>query len=799
MKMQLSCGCCRQLKAVTIKGIDKDTGTTIWEYGPGSLWRHHYGLDAISGVVPDLSATLNKYAIAAGAYPSYAACGNRNAGTLAANVCEGLSVVKLNSLDGTTIESATLTGLFTGEGSGATIGLISGFSMTNAAALSGGDYVIVGERTPTIEFMDYSSNTATKEYILHAHGLIGGNVYLKTRTSNETITIPYNSDAGAVETLFEATGDCVSATATGGPWPLLPISIEVEWSASGGDISAIATTGTQSAVGGGSEWLPPVTGNIAEGIDYLRIEMITVSVGTTLRFSLAAGLDFDYVSETDDVATFILQLEAAMEEFAEDQGSDSAWEYIALGFPDSIETSGSSLTIYYSTELGIDPMTVEIIAGGDEITDSRNTKPAAIAYSTSTGEMTSTVGYRFGYSAASVPNKMFEESEAIPTVSGLNVLGISSIGSGPDNMVVVKPDARTSGDLAKSNVLEGWTIASGEWSYEWQVYCNAVMATPQIIPCESGYVVCPIYAKRFDGVRDRTAAKLSVADGAITEVMTTYGSITSPNNRVLTAMLDDTPTSYMTWAFDILYEDTAPGANSYTINDRGIDTWLDGDDLRIGAYPFGSDGSAIYASRSQSAISGWRYDTIGTNTDSDLYFKFMSPYTARSAEPQQFRFKLSRMPGVNYTAWLDWYATDSEIETAFNDLLGAGNVTLIDFGLDTTPVVNNPVAPIEFNLMFELKTDRGFTPGSGRIPVEYFRFRGDGYLIGGIEIEIQNATPFATPVNGMAAFNASDASLIWSRAFGTALIGGVSVPYPLYAWLQGDFVYAYGQLLENEL
>ena len=33
MKMQLSCGCCRQLKAVTIKGIDKDTGTTITASG----------------------------------------------------------------------------------------------------------------------------------------------------------------------------------------------------------------------------------------------------------------------------------------------------------------------------------------------------------------------------------------------------------------------------------------------------------------------------------------------------------------------------------------------------------------------------------------------------------------------------------------------------------------------------------------------------------------------------------------------------------------------------------------------
>lgn len=796
MLMQIACGCCLQLRAVTIKGIDKTDGTTVWEYGPGSLWRHHYGADAISGVVPDLNATLNKYAIAAGSHPTYAACGNRNSATLAANVCEALSVVKLDSLDGTTIESATLTGLFCDTITGTSVGLLSGFSMTNAAALSGGDFVIVGERTPSIEFVDFTSNTATKEYILHAHGLIGGNVYLKTRTSNEIITIPYNSDASAVESLFEATSDCVSATATGGPWPLLPIAIEVEWSASGGDVSAIATTGTQSAVGGGSEWLPPVTGNIAEGIDYLRIEMITVSVGTTLRFSLAAGLHFDYASETDDVDTFILQLEAAMEEFAEDQGSDSAWEYIAAGFPDSIETSGSALTIYYSTELGIDPMTVEIIAGGDEITDSRSTRSAAIAYSTSTGEMVSTVGYRFGYSAASVPGKMFEEAAAIPTVSGLNVLGILAIGSGPDNSVVVTPNPRNSGDGVKSNVIEKWDIASGEWAFDWQVYCNAVMLMPSIIYCESGYFICPIGAKRFDGVNERTAARIAVADGSRTELNTKFGSINSPDNEQSTKMFDDTPGSYFTWGYEITYEDQVPGSNSYTINDRGADTWIDGDELRLGAVPFAVDSSAVYATRTRHISGQWRYDTLGTNTDSDLYFRFFPPYTARSAEPQQFRFKLSRMPGVNYTEWLDWYATESEMETALNNLLGAGNVVLVDFGYDLTPVVNDPVAPIEFNISFEFKTDRGFTPGSGRIPVEYFRFRNDGYLIAGVEIEMQNITPFADPA-GIAAFSTFDASLLWSRPFGAK--GAVTIEQPAEAWLQGDFIYAYGTVVDNEL
>jgi hypothetical protein len=794
MKMQLSCGCCLQLQAVTIKCIDKTDGTTVWEYGPGSLWRHHYGVDAISGVVPNLSATLNKYAIAAGAYPTYAACGNRNMATFTANVCEALSVVKLNALDGTTVESATLTGLFCDTITGTFVGLVNGLTMTNAAALSGGDYVIVGERIPFIEFLSFTSNGATKSYVLHAHGIIGGNVYLKTRTSSETITIPYNSTAAAVETLFEATSDCTAATVTGGPWPLLPITVEATWSASSGDISGIAMTSTQSASGGGTDW-SSTTGNWASGIDYLRLEVTSISIGATIVFSLVGGPDFTYVSETDDVTTFLNALDFAMEAFALDQ-ADTGWMSIAVGIPDSIEVSGSTLYIYYSTELGFDPVTVDLSGGTETTVDSRNVKPAAVVYDTGTGGITSSVGYRFGFSSVRTPAKMFEESAGLPTVTGLNVLGISSIGSGPDNSVIVTPAIRNSGDATKANVVEAWTIASGEWSFEWQAYCNARMLMPLIIQCESGYVLCPIGAKRFDGVRDRTAAKIAVADAARTEVMTTYGSINAPDNVVVTQMYDDSPSDYLSWGFEVTYEDLIPGTNTYIINDRGIDAWADGSSLRLGAIPFAADSSTVYASRPGHVSGGWRYDAIGSNIDSDLYIKFLATYTSRSAEPQQFRFVLDRMPGTNYTAWLDWYSTEAEIETAFNALLGAGNVSFIDFGLDPTPVVNDPVALIEFNPLFEFKTDRGFTPGSGRIPVGYFRFRNDGVLVDGIRIEMQTITPFTVP-GGIAAYNVTNATKLWSRPFGT--IGGIAANDPHYAWLQGDYVYAYGAMVDNEL
>ena len=796
----IHCGTYREhgprIQAVTIKCIDKADGTTVWEYGPGSLWRHHYGVDAISGVVPNLSATLDKYAIAAGAYPTYAACGNRNTATLVANVCENLSVVKLNSLDGTTIESATLTGLFAGIVSGTSVELSGGITLSNAAALSGGDYVIVGERIPFIEFVSFASNTATKTYILHAHGLRDGNVYLKTRTSNETITIPYNSTAAAVDTLFEATSDCTAATVTGGPWPLKPITVEATWSVSSGDISGIATTATYTASGVGTDY---TYGDVYNGGDNSYTSTLTVNtltVGSTWEYQFdgtgpySPSPVFTYTSATTNTATFITALTAAFVAWQAANSSDpSVAEVVLISNP-----SSNQLAVEYSNDARFLTLTVD----GAGATDTRRAGMCAAAYDTGTGEMTSAVGYEFGYSEDRIPLKMFSETAALPGTTGLNILGISAIGSGPSNSVVVTPAMRNSGDATKANVVEKWDIASGAWAFDWQVYCNATMSMPQIIHCESDYVICPIDAKIFDSVNERTAAKLAVADGARTEIVTTYGSITPPDNGVVTAMLDGDATNYVSWGYDIDYQDFYLSNNRFSINAHGADTWYDGTEFRLGAVPFAADSTAIYTTFGGSPVSAnFNYDFIGTSTESPVYGKFFASPLTRSAEPQQFRFVLDAMPGTNYTAWLDWYATEAEIETALNNLLGSGNCSILDFGGETAPVSNNPKALIECNPRIEFVTDAGFSPGSGFIPWGWFRYRNDGQIIGGVEIEVQTVT--AATVRGLAAFNSTTAAPIWSRAFGTALVGSASVPYPLYSWLRGDYVYAYGQLLENEL
>lgn len=797
MLMQISCGCCiGTLRAVTIKCIDKADGTTVWEYGPGSLWRHHYGVDAISGVVPNLSATLNKYAIAAGAYPTYAACGNRNTATLVANACEALSVVKLNSLDGTTIESATLTGMFCDTITGTSVGLAPGITTTNAAALSGGDYVIVGERIPFIEFLSFASNTATKSYILHAHGQQSGNVYLKTRTSTETITIPQNATAAEVETLFEATSDCTAATVTGGPWPLKPITVEATWSVSSGDISGISATATYEAEGPATVHEYDNVYNSGDNSYTMTLTVGTIAIGATFTFQfdgtgpLDPGSVFTYESTTNDSYAFIAALEIAFDAYRAAHSGEADWAYIIL-----IDSVDNSFSVEYAAEayrLRVD------LTNGSGDPDSRRTGSCAAAYDTGTGEMTSAVGFNFGHSEGRAALKMFAETASLPTASGLNVLGILSIGSGPDNSVILTPNPRNNGDIAKANVVEKWDIASGAWAFDWQAYCNATMAMPIVIPCEAGYVLCPIYAKVFDSVNERTAAKLAVANGATTEIITTYGSITVPENRVLTAMLDGDHTSYVSWGYDIEYRDFYLSNNRFQINAHGADSWHDGTEFRLGGVVFGANATAIFTTfGGGAAADNWHYDFIGTSSASPVYGKFFASVRARSKEPQQFRFKVPRMPGVNYTAWLDWYATEAEIETALNNLLGSGNCSILDFGGETAPVANDPKALIECNPRIEFVTDTGFSPGSGFIPDGYFTFRNDGNITGGVAIETQTVT--AASVGGIAAFDATNATHIWSRAFGTSLVGSASVPYPLYAWLQGDYVYAYGQLLENEL
>ena len=233
------CCKCKTVEPVTIKGLTASTGVTEWEYGPGALWAQHYGADRISGIKNDWT-TNNKFVLAGGLGYFAGTPGVRSSGALTANCAQCLTLVKLNSTDGTEVESATMQGVFAyAQSGGAAFQTVNMTRLTAPVGLSGGDYLVPHSMDPAVEWVDYTTDTANKEYILHRHTLQGGNVYIRTKTSSETITIPYNATAAVVKTLFENTTDCTVATVTGGPWPDAAINVDVTWTQSTGDISGI--------------------------------------------------------------------------------------------------------------------------------------------------------------------------------------------------------------------------------------------------------------------------------------------------------------------------------------------------------------------------------------------------------------------------------------------------------------------------------------------------------------------------------------------------------------------------------
>lgn len=787
----------RIVHAVTIKGIDKSDGATVWEYGPGSFWRQHYEADAITGIVPNLAATLDKYAIAAVGYPLFVPCGDRNAGTLAANAAEAMSLVKLNSLDGTTIEESVIPGFFCSEILESSVVLIRGVTVANSAALSGGDFVIVGERLPIIEFVDFESNGATKDYILHPHGQQAGNVYLRTRTSSETITIPYDSTASEVEALFEATADCVAATATGGPWPLEPISIEVEWSVSGGDISAISATADYAIEGAGIDVEVTNVFQSGDGTYWFTMTVNSVPIGSIWKLQFdgsgpnAPSPIFEYEATTDNLNDFVSDLRTEFDAFRALNLGEENFDTIVF-----IQAIDNVLTVEY----GPDAINlILVVEGGAANEDTRRAGSCAAVYDTGTGQLTSAVGYEFGYSVERPALRMFSDSEENPAVTGLSVLGIKSIGSGPSNTVVIVPLERGTGEITKANVIERWSISGGAWSFDWQTFGNSQIIVPQIIAVESGYLICPIANTDF-GSGYTSAGIIDVADGTATPYSSSQVSTSSLNfdNHSSALLYDSSNTDVVTFGFDVTFEQLN---TSFRFNAFGIDTDCNGTALLLGGIPFGCDATRVYANAGGTGTVRTRRPNGFTVSGlaAQWRWRFYLTVGVRHGGTTQFRFVFTPAVGTDVpivrTEWLDWDATPSEIAAAIiaefgeNTAGGDSNVTVWPFG-EPMFSENAYISQVEKNLDLLLLTanDSGGL-GSNFIPSAYI---GLGAFP---TIELQNVQSFTSPA-GIAAFDSTDASLIWSRPFGSR--SGVAQASQ-YAWLQGDLIYAYGTIVDSEL
>ena len=732
MRMQLgSCGCCDKIQFVTIKALDKADGTTVWEYGPGSWWRHHYGADAISGIVGDVGATLNKYVISAAFGNVYSNAGNRNAGTLDANAMECLSFVKLDSLDGTTIESATIEGLFCSAVSAGSFSLFDGLSIVETAALSGGDFVIAGPRVAAIEFEDFTANAATKDYILHAHNHQRGNIYVKTRTSSEEITIPYDASAATVASLFAATTDCTSASATGGPWPHSKINLACTWSVAGGDIAAIKTdvTATGSTPGTGTcfyEW---------------------------------------------DGTTWVL-------------------------LNDSCTTGTPTPPSFNGTTIGEGAPGACRIPG----TGSQSVYGAATTYSTSTGLILNSVGRIFGASTSITATKLIALGTAVPTVTANANETIFTMVAGPSDTLAIG---------GSSNLYaESWTV-DDPWTNNWQKFLNApsttiggprngIVATSWKI--EAAKLMLNFANTNYGGTF-KASAYVDMTTGTVTELANSAFSTSSANgdNRGATLLHENDPSTKTECNFSVT---ATVGALRFRFHFEGMDTYSNTTRMLLGSLAVASvDGSNVYGTSGSSSLPFINYRPPTTTTGTAVPGANARQYTwtfyietsQRFTAPTQFRFVFRG----GTTSWLDWDATAAEIKTA---ILGVypentggvvSNAVVYPFG-EPTAIINTDASFIERNLTIVFA---GFSNPTGRA---------QGYITpshvsspGRVVIETRTATSVNTP--GITAWSRTDASVVWTRPWGTNGGGTITITYPTLMWSKGDFVYAYGQQVENDL
>ena len=743
------CCRCREVKPVTIKGFTASTGVTQWEYGPGSLWALHYGADEVTGIVFDADLTPNRFLQQATAGYFIGVEARPISGAYAANAAESLTLTKLNSTDGTVIESALMAGVFTDSNSRADSWHFFGGSRQTEdfltpfpVGLSGGDYLLPGSIDPIVEWIDYTTNTANKEYKLHAHTLHGGNVYFRTKTSSEVITVPHNATAGIIKAAFEATADCVSATATGGPWPLAAINLDITWSQATGDIGALKFDSTYTAGGAG-----------------------------TCTFQWNAG-----------TSTWVLV-------------SDSC----DPGPAEEPTTSGT-----YDGELRAGTCPVSF---PPKPTATRRTRSVAITWDTGTGLISSTIGYRFGMGNNSAPSKLISETAGtVPSYSGLpqSRVWADSFVAGAGNSVMVVGEGP---DPARARTVEAWTVAP-TWSRIWQRYANGDLWSYRYAFAErfstSGKVSISV-PRRLYNTTEKCGTIADIVGGTFTafdepEIST---STLYANNAAVSNLMDGSSTNLVfTWYDRSFDAGGRGGVINYNLGGSQFKT--PSKRLLIGSgFVFGYDADRIYTHAPLNGF-GWKTQAPPTNgtafagSMSRTYrWQFYSLPWARAADGEwRFTFKyrngsVSGFPN-KATAWLDWQCTAADIKTAIlavfpeNTEGVVSNVRVNPFGAsnvtDNVPAINL----LEANLDLHLNGVGSLNNPFGFIPAEY--------LGSGVAIETRNGTVFAS--GNMVAYSATDASVSWSRNFGTK---STTTTGAIGGWKRGTWLIAYGDLSDNEL
>ncbi len=738
--------CCqcdgKKTRAVTIKGMNQSDGVTQWEYGPGAYWRQQHGGSAITGFKWDGSATLNKFAVVADSPNVWITPGTRSGGAFTANACQPLEFVTLDADDGTETAVADCE-LFCSAVTDSQFTLVSGYQIRDTLTLSDGDYLIVGARPPALEWVDYTTDTANKEYVLHAHIQQAGNVYLRTKTSSETITLAYNASASDVAAAFNATADCTACTATGGPWPHRKIELSVTWSVSTGDISHIKIDDTYTVTGG---------------------------TGTCL---------FDWVIPTPpDPPDWVLV--------------DNSCTFGAT--PTEPPGSGPGTNV---------PGTC---VGGSPPTTTRNVAGCAATYDVTTGLIETSVGYVFGRDT-STPSKLVTETGSAPSFSSDASLPIGVIAPGDSGMVCTyTDDANVKGKTVEGWTpgtpwVRTWqkynnvTIVNfwAEGSYVGipiakKAFTGGSTVSQVRVASTTGSVTeynsTVVTTTTFNN--QNWHSSLLMFDDQSKWVNLAYEVFTNPvaNNQFGTVV------------------GTAVGGSEVTIDGTQLKLGMPTNGLTI-EYSGRTRVGFIGATASNCfGLAGGAYTTVTQSCSktptsdaggaASVYsWNFYAPYSGYNGTPTQFRFVFRG----GTTSWLDWDATDSEIATAIlavypENSSGTSNVSVNPFGI--TANVVNTIGPFERRLEMLLRGAANATGlAFGFPPRSHFDQLAD------IRVEFQNAT--ATNTTGISCWDSTDGSQVWARNFGTSLLTSSDIIFPRMAWLYDTLVIAYGEEAENEL
>jgi len=237
MAFKLCCSCGQN--DITIRRYNTSTGETVWEYGPGQGWTWHYGSDLITGWYVPKATVLTRRVQAVGT--SWTRSG------LTANGAEAVHFVTIDADDGSVVSDTEIPGLFA---TGTTKGRYTPQFAMSLHGLSGGNIVAGQSRVPIIELVDFTSNTATKKYILHQHGQTLGNVTLRT-VGNVDCVFSCTASNATIEAAVDALTEVTSVTVSGGPWPLSPVTIDIVWSSASGDFKTFSTESTSGGISTG--------------------------------------------------------------------------------------------------------------------------------------------------------------------------------------------------------------------------------------------------------------------------------------------------------------------------------------------------------------------------------------------------------------------------------------------------------------------------------------------------------------------------------------------------------------------